>query len=400
MSKYDNPLIDLLDSPTPDEIAAEAVTAAREDALIFIAGGTPFDPTKLRDRHGKAAAAKALLALMDEDKCHMDSDGILMVPGAKPTPPSARPAPAASSPAPEPTPPTALPDLTPAQRRSLYFLAIAPRGLHVITSPDARQRGLIDTGYTVMDGHELHYAHPSDTDIPADEIAAVRKATRAVLFHLNAVGATDLTELTDTPEAMRAAACARLGGVLIRRHNGRYSLIERRRPSTDTARAAQAANRRVMMDEKPKPAADDDAPTAQVHDALTVGVSRDEAVAWMNKTYNVLVTMNDAVRASAQTAPVHGAPTVEDVLRRCMRGIAAHGAPCTKTEIAKRRITPSARALVPAALDFGVHVGALRIDGHRARGYGVRYTIHDPSTVGLSWDDLHTAATTPGRTRT
>lgn len=382
--KHENPFASLLDEPTAAEIAADA---AREDALIFIAGGSPFDPVRLHDRHGAEAAAAALLALMDENECHME--GTLMVPGPKPEP-IVPEVPAEPEPAP--------PSLTPRQRRRLYFLAIAPRGSHIITSPSAEQRELIDTGYTVMDGHELHYAHPSDTDIPADEIAAVRSATRAVLFHLNSVGATDLSELTDVSDALRTAACARLGGVLIRRHNGRYSLIERRRPSTDTARAAQAANRRVMMDGKPKPADTDDAQTPAVHDALTVGVSRDEAIAWMDATYRVLVTMNDNVRAGAQNAPVHGAPTVEDVLRRCMRGIAAHGAPCTKTEIAKRRITPAARALVPAALDLGVHVGALRIDGHRTRGYGVRYTVADPTVVGLSWDALHRApadTTTP-----
>lgn len=315
-------------------------------------------------------------------------------PAPAPRPRLVAPTPAVSIPPTPTSPPTpAVPspsELTPAQRRSLYHLAIKRDGSHIIGSPDARQRALIETGCTTTEGTYLHYHHANDDHDPLLE--QVRETTSTILFHLTRVGATDLTELKLSPSFI-AGATARLDGVLIHQHKGRWSLIDRRRPSTDADRARQTANRREMMASKPvKSEHVHDAPVQSVHESVSVGVSREEALKWMDATYNVLCTLTDTVRAGAH-APVRGAPSIEDVLRRCIVGIAATGTPMTKTEISKRRITPAHRALVPAALDYGLHIGALRTDGARHRGYGVRYTVADPTTIGMTWDDVHGTTT-------
>lgn len=267
-------------------------------------------------------------------------------------------------------------ELTTAERALLLRCARVPGGAFLQQSDmdKPEYKALINRGVLIRTDERRHrYVHPDDAAMPADQLDAVEAATRELLVHLERHGASSLTGLDLDPQLVDTATY-RLDGVLIRRHNGRWTLIDGHRPTTDAGRAERTATRRAA---KPAP------PTEALKSPPPPPPALPER--WMTAVLDSLTRVEQALTGASPSAPI----TPQAMARKVLVCVVAAGKPLGRGDLRHFWLSPKQRRHLESGLAFALERGALD-EVHPIRG--PKYRAVDPSAIGLTWEQVHAEA--------
>lgn len=156
------------------------------------------------------------------------------------------------------------------------------------------------------------------------------------------------------------------------------------KPDTETPPPAASTSKAVATRE--------DATVAPTTDTATVQVVSAEMLPWLAAIANHTQIMAQAMvtpQASAREA-LNGEALLHVVLRRVMVLLERHGV-LTNGELQRafNGKLPAQREALEIALKYGVQVGALAATGAKnPKGWGARYTLADPTRVGIARHEL------------